>query len=151
MNKALVLVTEMDKLYKYTAGIGSDDNAWCESCPWHQLAWQIFIGFTLSLQANVALVLQTGHDYSLPRPFQFIMHQPVKVWWWILILTQLNGYSLLILCTMCCDIGRLVSGKFWLQAVHHSGGDWSVCHVQMNNVYCTGWWSCAVGNLLLPH
>jgi len=57
------------------------------------------------------------------------MHQPVIVWWWIWILTQLNGYSRFILCTVHCDIGRLVHGKFWLQAVHHSIGDWSVCHI----------------------
>jgi len=38
-----------------------------------------------------------------------------------------------------------------LTAVHHCSGDWSVCHVQMINVYSAGWWSCAVGTLLLPH
>ena len=94
-----------------------------------------FLGFSLSLQANIAVVLQTGHDQFLPRPFQFIMHQPFMVWWWIPILTQLNGYNLLILCTMYCDIGRLVSGKLWLQAVHHGSGDCRVCHIQMKNVY----------------
>jgi len=47
------------------------------SFPWHQLAWQIFFGFSLSLQANGAVVLQIGHDHFLPRPFQFIIHQPV--------------------------------------------------------------------------
>ena len=106
-------------LYKYTEGIGSDGNAWCESCSWYQLAWQIFIGSALSLQANDAVILQTGRDHFLPRPFQFIMHQPVIVSWWILILTQLNGYSLLILCTVYCDVGRLGSGQFWLQAVQY--------------------------------
>jgi len=90
-------------------------------------------------------------DHFLPHPFQFIMHQPVIVGWWILILTQFNGYSLLILYTMSCHIGRLVSGKFWPQAVHDSSGDGNVCHVQMKNVYIAGWWSCAVGTLLLPH
>ena len=59
--------------------------------------------------------------------------------------------QLLSLCTMYCDIGRLGSGKFWLLAAHHSSGDWSVCHVQMKNAYSAGWWSCAVGTLLLPH
>ena len=44
--------------------------------------------------------------------------------------------SPLILCTMYCDIGRLVSEKFWLQAVNHSSGDWSVCHVQMKKCIC---------------
>jgi len=34
-----------------------------------------------------------------------------------------------------CDIGRLVSGKLLRQAVQHSSGDCSVCHVQMKNVY----------------
>jgi len=51
------------------------------------------------------------------------------------ILTQLNGYSLLILCTMYFDIGRLVSGKLLRQAVQHSSGDCSVCHVQIKSVY----------------
>ena len=77
------------------------------------------------------------------------MHQSVIVWWWMQ--TELNGYGLLILCTMYCDNDRLMSGKFLLQAVHHSSGDWSVCHVQMKNVYAAGWWSCAVGTSLLPH
>ena len=27
----------------------------------------------------------------------------------------------------------------------------TVCEVQMRNVYCAGWWSCAVGTLLIPH
>ena len=79
MNKALVLVTVMDKLYKCAVGIGSDGNVCYESCPWHQLARQIFVGFALSLQVNVALVLQTGRDRFLPHPFQIIMHQPVNV------------------------------------------------------------------------
>ena len=73
------------------------------------------------------------------------MNQPVIVWWWILLLTQMNGYIFLILCTLYCDIGRLESGKIWLQAVPHSSGDRSVCHVLMENVYAAGWWSCAVG------
>ena len=30
---------------------------------WHQLAWHIFIGFSLSLQANVAVVFQKVHDH----------------------------------------------------------------------------------------
>ena len=79
------------------------------------------------------------------------MHQPVIVWWWILTLTltQLDGDSLLILCIVFCDNGRLVSGKFWLQA--DRSGHWSVCHLQMKNVYAAGWWNCAVGTLLLPH
>ncbi len=47
---------------------------------------------------------------------------------------------------MYSDNGRVVSGKFRLQAVHHhSSGDWSVCPVQMKYVYSAGWWSCAVG------
>ena len=120
-------------------------NTWCESCPWHQLAWQIFIGFSTSFQPNVAVVLQTGCDHFLPRPFQLIMHQPVFVWWWLLIMIQVSGYSLLILCTMHCYIGKPVSGRFWLQAVHHSSGDRCLCHVQIKNVYSAGCWSCAVG------
>ena len=90
-------------------------------------------------------------DRPWPHPSTSIpvQYAPAIIWWWIPILTQLNDYSLLILCTMYCDIGRLKSGKFWLQAVHQSSGDCSVCHVQMTNVYCAGWWSCAVGTLLL--
>ena len=136
-------------LYKSTERNGSDGYTWYESCPWYQLARQIFIGFSLSLQANVAVVLQTGRDHFLPHLFQFTMHHPVIVWWWIPILTQLNGYSLLILFTMYCIIGRLMSGKFWLQAVHHSSGDWSLCHLQMKNVYSAGWWKTRLGLLTL--
>ena len=60
------------------------------------------------------------------------MHQQSRC----LILTQLNRYSVLILCTMYCDIGRLET---------------EVCRVRMKNVYSAGWWSCAVGTFLLPH
>ena len=141
----------MDNIIQTTEGIGWYGNTWCESCPWYQLAWQIFIGFPLSQQANVAVVLQRSHDHFLPSPFQLITQQSVIVGWWIPILKQLNGYSLLILCTVCRDIGRLVSGKFRQQAVNHSSGDWSVGHVQMKNEYAAGWWSCAVGTFLLPH
>jgi hypothetical protein len=51
-------------LFKYTEGIGSDGNTLFESCPWHQPVWWIFIGFSLSLQAKVAVVLQAGCDHS---------------------------------------------------------------------------------------
>ena len=36
-------------------------------------------GFSQSLQANVAVVLQTGRDHFLPLPFQFIIYQPFVV------------------------------------------------------------------------
>jgi len=148
MNKALFRVTVIANIIQIYWRIGSDGNTWCESCPWHQLAWQIFIDFSLSLQANVTAVLHTGRDHFLPRPLQFIMHRPAIVWLWIPILTQLNGYSLLILCTVYFGIGRLVSGKFWLQVIHNSSGDWCLCQVQMKNVYSAehsqiriNWWS----------
>jgi hypothetical protein len=35
--------------------------------------------------------------------------------------------------TVFCDIGRLLSGKFGLQAVHHCTGEWNVCHTWMYN------------------
>jgi hypothetical protein len=47
---------------------------WFESRPEHQLScYVLFISH--SLQAKARIVLQLGHDHSLPNPFQFIIHQ----------------------------------------------------------------------------
>jgi len=101
--------------------------------------------FSLAFLGPFKQILQWYFRQAMTTSIPF-HYAPAVIWWWIPILTQLNFYSLFILCTMYYDIGRLGSGKFWL---HHSSGDCSVCHVQMTNVYCAGWRSCAVGTLLL--
>jgi len=102
------------------------------SCPWHQLAWQIFIGFSLSLQADVAVVLQTGCDHFLPCPLQFIVHQPVIAWWWIPILTEVNGYG--VQCT-------LILAAWWVGSF-----DCRQYTTVVETEVCAMYrWSCAVG------
>jgi hypothetical protein len=53
-----------------------------ESQPGHRLSWQrFFCGFPQSLQVNAGTFRWSGHDPSLPNPFQFICHP--TMWWYI--------------------------------------------------------------------
>lgn len=48
--------------------------AWSKSQPGHSYMTKTFPAFHQSLQENVGIVPQIGHDHFFPDPFQFISH-----------------------------------------------------------------------------
>jgi len=103
-------------LYKSTERIGLDGNTWCVL----SMAPASLTDFLwlFSVPSSKWCSGTSDRPWPLPSTSIPVHYRPVSRWW-----TQLNGYSLVILCTVCCDNGRLLSGKFWLQAVHHSNRD----------------------------